>query len=52
MTQWVVTMEGSDGLKFRDFFEGSSYENVKLAAEQYFTNATFVDAELMSEDTW
>lgn len=42
---WIVTMENTEGLKFKDYFEGPSYEIVKLAAERFYTNATFVDAE-------
>lgn len=45
MSEWFVTMENSEGLKFKDYFEGQSLDEVKLAAERYFINATFIDAE-------
>lgn len=48
MKEWVVTMQNSEGLFFKDYFEGSSFEDVKLSAERFFVNATFVDAEIIS----
>ena len=52
MTEWVVTLQRPDGMKFRDFFEGSSAERVTLFAEQYYSNCDVVDVELVSDETW